>query len=81
MVNYRPCICGNIFCSCGSIAGGPIERGDMKDRIIQWIEFDALVSCSVCPLFTQCAYGWPQNKVRTASNCKVWRKLPIQGEK
>lgn len=48
----------------------------MKNRIIQWIDFDALIVCNFCPLFEQCAYGWPSEQKRTASNCKVWRRLP-----
>ena len=52
----------------------------MKDRRITWDTFSALVKCfpssdAPCPLYVECAYGWPMEQERTATRCKIWRRL------
>ena len=52
----------------------------MKNRVLQWVDFNAIANCPTCPLFYECAYGWDKkqrDKGRTATSCKFWRRMPV----
>ena len=59
----------------------------VKDRIFPWVDFSILVRCDeVCPLWSECMYGYRIGTKRTAQNCKLWHKYetvkspPKEGE-